>query len=186
MAWASKTKSSAMPLPQSKARMFTRTNTVNPITALQGKVAGVNVNVMSASGVQTSPFIQIRGSKVLGKPGQNSNQPIFVVDGNVLENNFFDADNADGGSQLKNLNPDDYESITVLKGAAATSVYGSCGINGAIVITTKRGKAGQGLGVEFNSTYQTSIFTKPRWLTKIPTARAAGLPPRATSGPMVP
>lgn len=143
-----------------KGEDIIRTNTVNPITALQGKVAGVNINVMSASGVQTSPFIQIRGSKVLGKPGQNSNQPIFVVDGNVLENNVFDADNADGGSQLKNLNPDDYEAITVLKGAAATSVYGSRGINGAIVITTKKGKAGQGLGVEFNSTYQTQHIYK--------------------------
>ena len=145
-----------------KGEDLTRTNTVNPISALQGKVAGVNVNVMTSGGVQTSPFIQIRGAKVLGKPGQNSNQPIFVVDGTVLENNVFDADNPDGGSQLKNLNPDDYESITVLKGAAATSLYGSRGINGAVVITTKKGKAGQGLGIEFNSTYQTQdIYAAP-------------------------
>ncbi|MEO6069981.1 MAG: SusC/RagA family TonB-linked outer membrane protein [Chitinophagaceae bacterium] len=143
-----------------KGEELTRTNTVNPIAALQGKVAGVNVNVVSAGGVQTSPFIQIRGAKVLGKPGQNSNQPIFVIDGTVLENNVFDADNSDGGSQLKNLNPDDYESITVLKGAAATSLYGSRGINGAIVIVTKKGKAGSGLGVEFNSTYQTQDIYK--------------------------
>ncbi|NRF41971.1 SusC/RagA family TonB-linked outer membrane protein [Pedobacter foliorum] len=140
-----------------------RTNTVNPIAALQGKVAGVNINVMSAAGVQTSPFIQIRGAKVLGnQPGQANNQPIFVVDGNVLMNNLSDADNADGGSQLKNLNPDDYESITVLKGAAATSIYGSRGLNGAIVITTKKGKTGSGLGIEINSTYQTQqIYKSP-------------------------
>nr|WP_068890533.1 SusC/RagA family TonB-linked outer membrane protein [Pedobacter panaciterrae] len=140
-----------------------RTNTVNPIAALQGKVAGVNVNMMSAAGVQTSPFIQIRGAKVVGnQPGQANNQPIFVIDGNVLTNNLSDADNADGGSQLKNLNPDDYESITVLKGAAATSLYGSRGLNGAIVITTKKGKAGAGLGIEFNSTYQTQdIYKSP-------------------------
>ena len=133
---------------------LTRTNTVNPITALQGKVAGVNVNVMGANGIQSSPFIQIRGAKALGGPGNNQNQPIFVVDGNVLTNNVFDADNTDGGSQLKNLNPDDYESITVLKGAAATSLYGSRGLNGAIVITTKKGRKGQGLGIEINSTFQ--------------------------------
>ena len=73
---------------------------MNPITALQGKVAGVNVNSMTSGGVQTSPFIQIRGSKVLGKPGDNSNQPIFVDDGSVLNNNAFVADNPDGGLSL--------------------------------------------------------------------------------------
>jgi len=142
---------------------LTRTNTVNPITALQGKVAGVNINVMSSAGVQTSPFIQIRGAKVLGSTSNAANnQPIFVIDGNVLQNNIVGADDQDGGSQLKNLNPDDYESITVLKGAAATSLYGSRGLNGAIVITTKKGKSGQGLGIEFNSTYQTSnIYKSP-------------------------
>lgn len=146
-----------------KGEDITRTNTVNPITALQGKVAGVNVNVMSAAGVQTSPFIQIRGAKVLGSsPGQANNQPIFVVDGNVLQNNLVSADGADAGSQLKNLNPDDYETITVLKGAAATSLYGSRGLNGAIVITTKKGKSGTGLGIELNSTYQSSnIYKSP-------------------------
>ncbi|WP_316816413.1 SusC/RagA family TonB-linked outer membrane protein [Pedobacter nyackensis] len=146
-----------------KGEELTRTNTVNPIAALQGKVAGVNINVMSASGVQTSPSIIIRGSKVVGnQPGQANNQPIFVVDGNVLQNNQMNADDKDGGSQLKNLNPDDYESITVLKGAAATSIYGSRGLNGAVVITTKKGKMGQGLGIEFNSTYQTQdIYKSP-------------------------
>lgn len=127
-----------------------RTNTVNPITALQGKVAGVNINVMGSSGVQTSPSILIRGVTSLSK----NTQPIFVVDGIVIENNRFGADDGvDYGSQLKNLNPDNYESITVLKGAAATSLYGSRGINGAIVITSKKGKGGQGLGIELNSTY---------------------------------
>ncbi|NLU90488.1 SusC/RagA family TonB-linked outer membrane protein [Chitinophaga sp. Ak27] len=145
-----------------KGEELTRTNTVNPITALQGKVAGVNINVQTASGIQSSPFIQIRGAKVIGGPGNNANQPIFVVDGIVLTNNLSDADGADLGSQLKNLNPDDYESITVLKGAAATSIYGSRGINGAVVITTKSGKAGKGLGVEFNSTTQIeSIYKSP-------------------------
>ncbi len=136
-----------------KSTEIERTNTINPITALQGKVAGVNVNVMGASGVQTSPSIQIRGATSLTK----NNQPIFVIDGIVLENNVTGADNGtDYGSQLKNLNPDNYESITVLKGAAATSVYGSRGINGAIVITSKKGTRNQGLGIEFNSTYQTT------------------------------
>ncbi len=144
-----------------KGDELTRTNTVNPITALQGKVAGVNINVMGAAGVQTSPSIQIRGANVLGNtPGQSNNQPIFVIDGNVITNRLQDADNADPGSQLKNLNPDDYESITVLKGAAATSIYGSRGLNGAVVITTKKGRKGSGLGIEFSSTYQVSHIYK--------------------------
>ncbi len=127
-----------------------RTNTVNPITALQGKVAGAVITTTTASGIQASPYIQIRGASALG----GNNQPIFVIDGNVIENNISGPDGADAGSQLKNLNPDDYESITVLKGAAATSAYGSRGLHGAVVITTKGGKTKQGLGIEFSSSYQ--------------------------------
>ena len=133
-----------------------RTNTVNPINALQGKVAGVVINSTSAAGVQTSPFIQIRGANSIG----GNNQPIFVIDGNILYNNLSGPDATDAGSQLKNLNPDDYESLTVLKGAAATALYGSRGINGAIVITTKSGKARQGMGVEFSSTYSSTDVYK--------------------------
>ena len=128
-----------------------RTNTVNPIAGLQGKVAGLNINVMGAAGVQTTPSILLRGAKSL----TGNNQPIFVIDGVVVSSNVVGADALDNGSQLLNLNPDDYESISVLKGAAATSVYGSRGANGAIVITTKRGKLGTGLGISATSTYQT-------------------------------
>lgn len=134
-----------------KGAEIAQTNTVNPITALQGKVAGVNINVVGSSGVQSSPSIIIRGVTSL----TSNSQPIFVIDGIVVENNRVNADDgADNGSQLKNLNPDNYESITILKGAAATSIYGSRGINGAVVITSKRGKISRGLGVEVNSTYQ--------------------------------
>ncbi|RFS24963.1 SusC/RagA family TonB-linked outer membrane protein [Chitinophaga silvatica] len=151
-----------------KGEELTRTNTVNPITALQGKVAGVNVSTMTAAGVQTSPFIQIRGAKVLGTPGNNTNQPIFVIDGNVLTNNVSNADDADPGSQLKNLNPDDYESVTILKGAAATALYGSRGINGAVVITTKKAKVGQAFQVDLGSTYQTQqIYRAPMDLQNV-------------------
>ncbi len=137
-----------------KGEEVQRANTISPITALQGKVAGLNINVMGAAGVQSSPSIIIRGAKSLDK----NNQPIFVVDGMVLETNTYDADGVDQGSQLKNLNPDDYESITVLKGAAATSLYGTRGANGAIVITSKKGSAGQGLGISYNSTYQSQVI----------------------------
>lgn len=69
----------------------------------------------------------------------------------------------DWGSQLKNLNPADYESVTVLKGAAATALYGSRGANGAIVIVSKGGKYGkQGLGIEVNQTVEwTNVYKSP-------------------------
>lgn len=133
-----------------KGEDIVSTNTVNPITALQGKVAGLDINIVGASGVQSSPGIVIRGAKSLSK----SAQPIFVIDGIVMENNESNAQGTDWGSQLKNLNPDDYAEVTVLKGAAATALYGSRGANGAVVITSKTGKGTKGIGVELNYTYQ--------------------------------
>lgn len=133
-----------------KADELIRTNSVNPITSLQGKVAGVSVNVMGTSGVQTSPSITIRGAKSLS----SNSQPIFVVDGIILENQISEEQGSDWGSQLKNLNPDDYESMTVLKGAAATALYGSRGANGAVVINTKSGGKRPGLGIDFSYTQQ--------------------------------
>jgi len=128
-----------------------QTNTVNPINALQGKIAGVNINVIGTSGVTSSSSITIRGAKSIDK----NNSPIFVIDGIVMENNIMDTyGGKDWGSQLKNLNPDDYESINVLKGAAATALYGSRGANGAIVIVSKGGQARKGVGVEVSQTFQ--------------------------------
>jgi iron complex outermembrane receptor protein len=127
------------------------TNTVNPINALQGKVAGVNINIVGTSGVTSSSSITIRGAKSIDK----NNSPIFVIDGIVMENNITDTyGGKDWGSQLKNLNPDDYSSITVLKGAAATALYGSRGANGAIVIVSKGGVSRRGVGVEISQTFK--------------------------------
>ena len=125
------------------------TNTINPVLALQGKVAGVSIG-NSDGGMFGNSKIQIRGVSVLNS---NNNQPIFVIDGVILENSISNAsadwagDPGDFGNQLKNLNPDDYESVSVLKGAAATALYGSRGINGAIIIKTKDGAGSKGLGV---------------------------------------
>jgi len=111
-----------------------RINAINPITALQGKVAGLDINLTGASGVTSSSSITIRGAKSIDK----NNSPIFVVDGMIIQEPLRGAlDGTDWGSQLKNLNPADYESVTVLKGAAATALYGSRGANGAIVIKSK-------------------------------------------------
>lgn len=137
-----------------------RTNTINPVNALQGKVAGVQINLGGASGVTSSSSITIRGAKSIDK----NNSPIFVVDGMIIQEPITgNLSGTDWGSQLKNLNPADYESVTVLKGAAATALYGSRGANGAIVIVSKGGKFGkQGIGVEVNQTIEwTNIYKSP-------------------------
>ena len=129
-------------------------NLINPVSALQGKVAGVEING-SDGGMFGRNKILIRGASTLGK----NNQPIFVVDGIILDNDVvdpsadWDANNLDYGNQLKNLNPDDFETVSILKGAAATALYGSRGLNGAIIITTKSGKGARGLGVSFTQTF---------------------------------
>lgn len=130
-------------------------NTVNPVEALQGKSAGLSIG-SSDGGLFGHNKIQLRGVSVLNS---NDNQPIFVIDGVIVESGVANASadwagNAnDFGSVLKNLNPDDYESISVLKGAAATALYGSRGINGAIVIKTKDGQGQRGIGVEVTQSF---------------------------------
>ena len=124
-------------------------NTVNPVQALQGKSAGLSIGT-SDGGLVGNSKIQIRGVSVLNS---SNNQPIFVIDGVIVDNavsraSEWSANANDYGNILKNLNADDYESVSVLKGAAATALYGSRGINGAIVIKTKDGRGKKGLGVK--------------------------------------
>lgn len=130
-------------------------NAINPVSSLQGKVAGVEIS-NSDGGIFGSAKIQIRGNSTLG----SNNQPIYVVDGVILDNGTqgreADGENTDPvdyGNELKNLNPDDFETISVLKGAAATALYGSRGLNGAIVVTTKGGGKYKGFGVEVSQTF---------------------------------
>ncbi|MCC8155129.1 MAG: SusC/RagA family TonB-linked outer membrane protein [Tannerellaceae bacterium] len=128
-------------------------NLINPVAALQGKVAGLEIS-NSDGGLFGSTKIQIRGASTL----QKNNQPIYVVDGVILDNGIKEGDPDysshanDYGNELKNLNPQDFETVSVLKGAAATALYGSRGLNGAVVITTKSGKSGQGVGIQFSQT----------------------------------
>ncbi len=126
--------------------------TTNPITALQGKSPGVQINT-TAGGTFGGARITLRGNATLGK----NTQPIFVVDGIVMDNDISGNDGTDWGNQLKNLNADDFESISVLKGAAATALYGSRALHGVVMITTKSGSKRKGLGVSIN---QTSGFRK--------------------------
>jgi TonB-linked SusC/RagA family outer membrane protein len=120
--------------------------------ALTGLVPGVNVsNVGSGPGGSTR--IIIRGYHSVSR----DNQPLFVVDGIPIDNRTLGSASLWGGQDwgdgLSSLNPDDIEKITVLKGNAAAALYGSRASNGVILITTKRGAARKGIGVEVNSNF---------------------------------
>ena len=126
----------------------------NPINSLSGKIAGASIT-RSASGTGGSVKVVLRGNASIG-----NNQPLYVVDGIPLSNptggqpgsTFGDINggNRDGGDALSLINPDDIESLTVLKGASASALYGSAGLNGVILITTKRGRSGD-YKVDFSS-----------------------------------
>ncbi|WP_129594670.1 SusC/RagA family TonB-linked outer membrane protein [Seramator thermalis] len=118
---------------------ITRSKAVNPISALQGKVAGLDVSSSSANPGGTQNVV-IRGYSSFG-----NNQPLYVVDGVPITNaqNRSGTDlnsQADFGSGINALNPNDIENITVLKGSAASALYGSRAAQGVIMITTKSGK----------------------------------------------
>lgn len=131
-----------------------KVNVVNPVQALQGQVPGLSVNI-SDGGLFGNSRIQLRGVSTINS---SNNQPIFVIDGVILENGISNASadwnssTNDFGNVLKNLNPEDYKSISVLRGAAATALYGSRGMNGAIVIETKNGAGSRGLGISLRHT----------------------------------
>ena len=145
------TKKLAYAIQEVKGDELARASTVNVVNSLQGKVSGVMIN-QGAGGPSSSSRIRIRGNSNIS----GGTMPLFVIDGVLLQPGATGADswgdNRDFGNQLKNLNPDDYESLTVLKGSAASALYGSQALNGVILITTKKGKSRPGLGVTLNHT----------------------------------
>lgn len=125
----------------------------NPINALQGKVAGLQIS--SGSGAMGgSSKILIRGvSSISG-----NNQPLFVADGVPIEGRDFNSEDTqrgnggyDYGNLIQDINPDDIENISILKGASAAALYGSRANNGVVMITTKKGKQEKGLGISFTT-----------------------------------
>ncbi|MGB3464317.1 MAG: TonB-dependent receptor plug domain-containing protein, partial [Cyclobacteriaceae bacterium] len=122
----------------------------NVLDALNGKAAGVNI-ISSSGTVGAASNVTIRGNTSL----VGSNQALIVVDGVRLNNDANYTEGTTSGtaqaSGLNSINPADIESVTVLKGAAATALYGTAGATGVLVITTKKGKKGSGLRVNFNS-----------------------------------
>lgn len=129
---------------------LTRAKDPNMINALAGKTAGVQIT-KSAAGLGGSAKVSIRGARSAFSGGNN--QPLYVIDGVPMLNNSTestatvmggenDGVNRDAGDGISNLNPDDIESMNILKGASAAALYGSQAANGVILITTKKGKAG--------------------------------------------
>ena len=124
-----------------------RVKEVNMITALAGKAAGVQVS-KNSSGMGGSAKVSIRGVRSVA----GDNQPLYVIDGVPMSNSTSEqaysaiggtanAGNRDGGDGISNLNPEDVESISILKGAPAAALYGSQAANGVILITTKKGNS---------------------------------------------
>lgn len=123
----------------------------NVINSLAGKVAGLTVS-QTATGPSGSTRVILRGSTEL----TGNNQPLYVIDGVPMDNTNFESSDQWGGYDLgdgiSSINPDDIENISVLKGPAASALYGSRASHGVILITTKRADAKKDFSVELNST----------------------------------
>lgn len=142
----------------------------NVANGLAGKVSGLQV-IKGSAGPASSTKITLRGNNSL----TGDNQPLIIVDGVPL-NNFLGATNGIGqtnndmwnpgtdmGGGLGDINPEDIESMSVLKGGAASALYGSRAGNGAIIITTKSGKAQKGAGISYSSTLGLeTLFMTPK------------------------
>ncbi len=129
-----------------------RTRDGNVVNSLAGKVAGLNIKRNNSLGGSTN--IVLRGNKSL----TGDNQALFVVDGVPVDNTTNNTVNQragragyDYGNAAADINADDVESVTVLKGAAASALYGSRAANGVIIINTKKGSKNKGIGVSLNS-----------------------------------
>lgn len=142
-----------------------RAPTDNWLNALEGKVAGLTLN--SVGGMMGSSDIILRGDKSLQL---GSSGALVVIDGVPVDNSinstgantYASAETVtDMGTAVGDINPEDIASVTVLKGPAATALYGARGANGAIVVTTKSGGEQKGLGISFSS--NTAMATVNRW-----------------------
>lgn len=128
-------------------------HSADALSGLSGKVAGVQIS--SSGGTGTSQKVIVRGYSSF-----SNNAPLYVVDGVPMSNSTRGVqelnNSIDFGNQAADINPEDIESITVLKGASATALYGSRAGNGAILITTKRGDQNEAVKVTYDGSFQVS------------------------------
>ena len=143
------------------ADQISTNRTPNVASGLQGKLAGVNISTMG-TGPAGSAKIRIRGQSSFS----SQNSPLIVINGVPMDNTTFalgsgngfrggQVNSTDGGDGLSSLNPDDIESMTVLKGATASALYGSRAKDGVVMITTKNKGSGKGIGVDYNINFTT-------------------------------
>ncbi|WP_111670288.1 SusC/RagA family TonB-linked outer membrane protein [Algoriphagus litoralis] len=143
------------------AEAITKSRQPNLVNSLQGQVAGVQVTNSGGAPGQSARII-IRGINSLDPSADN--QPLFVVDGVPVDNSTVESSGTPRGmsNRIADINPNDIESMSILKGAAATALYGVRAANGAVIITTKKGKDGQ-IRVDFNSSLGfDKLVKKPR------------------------
>jgi TonB-linked SusC/RagA family outer membrane protein len=135
--------------------------TPNVISGLQGKLSGVNITSMG-TGPAGSAKIRIRGQSSFS----SRNDPLIVINGVPMDNTNFalggglgfragQVNSSDGGDAFSSLNPDDIESMTVLKGATASALYGSRAKDGVVMITTKSKGTSKGVGIDYNVNFTT-------------------------------
>jgi TonB-linked SusC/RagA family outer membrane protein len=138
------------------SKQIQEVKSVNLVDNLQGKIAGITVTP-GATGVGSSSKITIRGEASF-----SNNNPLFIVDGTPINNNtVFNFSNeaaagfqeVDFGNGAGEVNQDDIESVSVLKGPAAAALYGTRAANGAIIIETKNGGKNRGLGISYNTSF---------------------------------
>lgn len=133
---------------------FNKAKETNVAASLEGRVAGLQVSGTSG-GPGSSVRIQLRG---VTSQSSGTGSPLFVINGVPMDNSQRGASGewggADYGDGIANINPDDIESMTVLKGQSASALYGSRAANGVILITTKSGKKNSNFGVEYSTNYQ--------------------------------
>ena len=146
-----------------KGEEFTKAKETNFINAMAGRVPGLVVS-QTAGGPSGSTRVILRGSTEM----TGNNQPLYVIDGVPLDNTNFGSAGASGGFDLgdgiSSINPDDIENMSVLKGPAASALYGSRASHGVILITTKKAEKDQ-FSVEYNGTLtiDTQLAKTPSW-----------------------
>jgi len=145
-------KALAYAVQEVRGTAFTEARMNNVATSLSGKIAGVDATQVN-SGAGASSRVIVRGNTSLN----GNQQPLYIVDGMPINNSnkgpvtSSTALNVDRGDGISSMNPDDIESISVLKGGAAAALYGSQAANGVVLITTKKGTIQKGIGVELIS-----------------------------------
>lgn len=162
-----------------KAEDLTRTGSPNFASALYGKAPGVRIGT-TPGGATSAVNITIRGiNSITGK-----NQPLIVLDGvpirdGEVKNNDYYADQRLRGNGLLDINPEDIDNVTILKGASAAALYGSDAVNGVVLITTKSGKGKKGYSVDFSANYSVD---KVAYLPQLQNVRGPGAPWHVSKG----